>query len=196
MKKRRIYIVKKGFQGKVILLFVVVGLIGTFLAGVLLYFNLAERFDTVLFSGHLQVRNAGEIVFPVIVTVTLNAVLVSLGVGVAAIIYLSRRMENIFAMFREKCQLLKDGDLTTRVPYLYNDLTDDLTTRLNSVIQSLERSCQKKYGSLEAILNLTELFEKKLEEKRPLLELNEIHKNICEKIEELEGEVGSSSVHS
>ena len=172
-KVRRIILINRGFQYRMIAKFILLNIIIMVLFGVLLYIFLNSEIDSNLKSAHVTYKNVKDMLFPIIITLSIINILVSSMIIGMFVLYASFRIAGPLYRFNE---VIKE--------IYYKNLNP--TTSLRSGDQLYEFSVNLKKMIEVIAADIIEIRDKTSEIK----ELNKkgaAKRKLTEKIEELEG---------
>ena len=174
--KRRIILINRGFQFKLIIKFILVNVLVMVLFGITLYFFLNSELDTNLRSAHVTYKNLKDMLLPVIITLSVLNIVVSSIIISIFVLYASHKIAgpmfrfntvlndiseknlNTWASVREGDQLYECSDSLKK---LINSLTMDITSikgrlgELKALLQknSMDVSVSEKFDELERIID-------------------------------------------
>lgn len=145
--KRRSYLVKRGLQGRFILGFSLLILLGLLINVSTAYFFIDRELAEALFRVHLKIKSTSEIVWPVLWKMA--AVVVPAGLVAAAALgyYLTRNVEVPLLSLLGGVRRIASGDMTTRlhrvrfegVPDAFNKMAAELEKDFHAVKGSVQR---------------------------------------------------------
>ena len=144
---RRQYFIKKDFQFRFILRFVIIATLWA-AATVLLFFTYAERrLDEVRFSSHISIKTTAELLMPT----TLNAQIISIAVFAVILAYsihaLWRRLSVPLISIKKDIIRIAGGDLVSAVTLgedqEFQDLASDIDAMRSEVKQKIVRIKEK-----------------------------------------------------
>ena len=152
--RRRNYFIKKSFQAKFSLRFVLLlALEALLIAG--LFFHAAKGTLTTGYSGtELKIENTGVFFCVSFVLIVLIA---SLAVGIAGMlvfIFYSHRIAGPLFRFQRSVQEISGGDLTGRIRLRQKDQLGDLGDSINEMTESLDQKIGKLKKEIHAASKL------------------------------------------
>jgi methyl-accepting chemotaxis protein len=137
--KRRKYFIKKGFQARFIVRFLVVSLVGGILAVALFNFLAYKKIDALLFSMRIPAVNPGNVLFKEAVYANGLAMVLTVSVYVLAAKGIYVKIAGSLLRIRADIHVLTRGDLGTRIQLTEDEEFTDLAEDLNLMAGELHR---------------------------------------------------------
>ena len=72
--RRRNYFIKKGFQARFILRFILVIFLGIMVSSGIVYFLTSKKIEEAYYRSHIKIASTGEIVYPILFTANIITV--------------------------------------------------------------------------------------------------------------------------
>jgi len=131
--KRKIYLIKKGFQSRFILRFVAVSTIWS-AASVLLFFYLAnKKLEEIRYSSYIDMRTTSELLMPVTIGALAVSLLMFAGILGYAIHTLLHKLTGPLGQIRRDISRIAGGDLTSDIILREKDEFQDLAADLEGM---------------------------------------------------------------
>lgn len=135
--KRKIYLIKKGFQSRFILRFVAVSTIWS-AASVLLFFYLAnKKLEEIRYSSYIDMRTTSELLMPVTIGALAVSLLMFAGILGYAIHTLLHKLSGPLGQIRRDISRIAGGDLTSDIILREKDEFQDLAADLEGMRREL-----------------------------------------------------------
>jgi methyl-accepting chemotaxis protein len=149
--KRRHYFIKKSFQSRFILRFLLVSSLWSILAIALFNFLAYKKIDAILFSMRLPAKDTGSIFFQEVLYANIAALIFI----VLTFILTARGLHNkiVRSLFRIRVDILRfaSGDLASKVMLSQEDEFKDFAETLNVMAVDLHRRFSDIKGHLDHI---------------------------------------------
>lgn len=133
IKRRRIYLIKKDFQLRIVGVIVLVSAIFALVTGLTLYGLLNESFGFSSLKNLFGVASASEMLAPVIVITELIGLVIIIFIG----FFISHTMAGPIYRLEKICSQIGDGDLSFDVKLRKGDEFQDLADVLNVMVKKL-----------------------------------------------------------
>ena len=137
-KKRKQYFIKKAFQMKVIVQFLLILIIGIIISGVGIYFLADNELETKLFTAHLTIENTRDLLLPIILFTSLIVLAILSTLTVYTVLYLSHKIAGPLYRFEKITEDIGKGDLNTYVKLRKNDELLPLQTAFENMVENLQ----------------------------------------------------------
>ena len=184
--KRRNYLVKKGLQGRFILGFSILVLLGLLINVSTAYFLIDRELAEALFRVHLKIKSTSEIIWPVLWKMA--AVVVPAGLAAAGALgyYLTRNIEMPLLSLLGGVRGIASGDMATRlrkvefegIPEAFNKMASALEKDFHAVRDSVQRAD----GKFQELSSLASADAQASELVRALHELRHESSSVREKV--------------
>ncbi len=158
-KKRKQYFIKKAFQMKVIVQFLLILFIGIIISGVCIYFLADNELQTQLFTAHLTIENTRDLLLPIIIFTSLIVLTLLSTLTVYTVLYLSHKIAGPLYRFEKITEDIGKGDLNTYVKLRKNDELLPLQTAFENMVENLKNKIMnfknnfKKFQEIEKKLD-------------------------------------------
>jgi methyl-accepting chemotaxis protein len=137
-ERRKIYYVKKGFQRRFILKYLMLVIAGAVLTNIALYSYSHQLILDYLYSAHIRIKTTGDIMLYPLMVVAVTT-LIAASVSVSVVFFVSnRRIAQSLERISEGICDVGGGDLTVRVEADKNDEFFDLFNIFNSTVNELK----------------------------------------------------------
>ena len=170
---RKQYFIKKAFQIKIIVRFVVILIIGVTITGVVLYFFAANELETKLFNAHLTIKNTRDILLPTILLTSVFVFILLSFVTVYTVLYLSHRIAGPLYKFEKITEEIGKGNLNVYVKLRKKDELLSLQTAFENMLENLKNNIGNFKENFEEI----DKIKKELNNAIQTSTLSEIEKN-------------------
>lgn len=135
--KRKIYFIKKDFQTRFILRFVVIATVWA-AATVMLFAYLAEkRLEIFRFSSHINVSTTSELLMPITLATHMATLLIFAIFLVYTIHRLWKSLSTPLSYIKKDIARLTDGDMSHKISLRESDKFNDLATDLDGMRRGL-----------------------------------------------------------
>lgn len=149
--RRRNYLINKDFQFKVILIFITVALIGSFVAVALFNYFALKELESQMWSIHINAQSTGEFLKPLFLKVNVASfIFISLLLSIFAFWIVKKISGPLYRMSTD-IRKASSGDLTTEIILRERDDFRDLAEDLNSMIKNLRVNIQDIYNKYAEI---------------------------------------------
>ncbi|MBI5099725.1 MAG: methyl-accepting chemotaxis protein [Nitrospirae bacterium] len=149
--RRRNYFIKKSFQSRFILRFLLVSSLWSILSIALFNFLAYKKIDAILFSMRLPAKNTGSIFFKEVLYANITALIFI----ILTFFLTARGIHNkiVRSLFRIRVDILRfaRGDLASRIMLSQEDEFKDFAETLNSMAVDLHHRFSDLKGHLEHI---------------------------------------------
>jgi hypothetical protein len=175
MKKhyeRRIVLINRRFQIKMILKFILINIVILTLFGFLCFIFFDSEIESNLQSAHVSYNNIREMLFPIILTLSLINIIISSLLISGYVLYASFRLAGPMYRFNEICRALGERDLNP-------------VTKIRSGDQFFECS-RTLSASVETLSGDFSLLKENIAGLKGLIEKNAEPETVISKIKELE----------
>ena len=135
--KRRQYYIKKDFQTRFIIKFVLILVVGGILSVLLTFMNNQDTLTAVYANSKLSVQNTSLAIMPSVVFTTLITTLALGVVAVVVTLLVSHKIAGPMFRFEKDINRIALGDLKSRIHIRKGDQFQELAVSLNDMIQSL-----------------------------------------------------------
>lgn len=136
MKFRRwTYITNAGLQMKVTLLFVTISLLGSIVSAFVFNFFALKKFETLMWSTHISVKDTGEIIRPLFVYVNIGNLLFVSVMLVLAVMWMMKIKSGPIYRMNKDIMKIADGDLSTRIVLRKKDEFQEVADELNDMTE-------------------------------------------------------------
>ncbi len=138
MKFRRwTYITNAGLQMKITLFFVTISLLDSMVSTFVFNFFALRKFETLMWSTHISVKDTGAIIGPLFVYVNIgNVLFVSVMLMLAVMWMMKIKSGPIYRMDKD-IRKIADGDLSTRIVLREKDEFQEVADELNGMTEKI-----------------------------------------------------------
>ena len=136
--KRNQYFIKKTFQIKIILRFLIILIIGGIISGVGLYYFASNELGTKLYVAHISIKNTSEILLPSIIFTSIIVFILLSIVTVYTVLYLSHKIAGPLYKFENIAEEIGKGNLKVYVKLRERDELLPLQNAFENMIENLK----------------------------------------------------------
>jgi methyl-accepting chemotaxis protein len=136
-ERRKIVMINKRFQLTLILRFLIVNVALMLLSSVFLYLFLNSEIEANLHSAHVMYQNMGEMLLPIIVTISLLNVIISSTIITLFVLYTSFRIAGPLYRFNTAIREITKGNLTPLMKLRDKDELTDFSISLQEMAECL-----------------------------------------------------------
>lgn len=135
--RRRKYLIDTIFQSRIIIIFVALSLLGSFIAVAVFNLLALNKLDDLFWSSHIRVQSTGEYLRPLFVRVNIiSFMFVSLAFIVAAFLIIKKTSGPLYRMSKDISKVAA-GDLTADISLRKGDDFRDVAHELDIMVKSL-----------------------------------------------------------
>jgi len=156
--KRKTYFIQKGFQGKLILKFVLLLVFMAVISSVILYFLAGKELETSYYEAHSSIKSTWDLLFPLVLVTNLVSVLVIAVATVYLILYNSHKIAGPLYKLEKVVNEVTEGNLDLRV----NLRKNDQVKALGDAVENMLEKFSGKISTLKAVSHNFSEVEKKL----------------------------------
>ena len=156
ISKRNQYFIKKTFQLKIIIRFILILIIGGFISGIVLYYSTSNELETKLNVAHITIRNTRDILLPSIILTSIIVFLLLSAVTVYTVLYLSHKIAGPLYKFEKITNEIGKGNLNVHVKLRERDELLPLQNAFISMKENLNSKIivfHKNFKKIEKELN-------------------------------------------
>jgi len=172
-RKRSRYFIKKTFQMKIILQFIVILIIGGIISGLELYFLASNELETKLYQAHMRIINTMDILLPIVIITSLTVIFLLSIITVYIVLFLSHKIAGPLYKFEKITNEIGNGNLNVNVSLRKKDELLPLQTAFENMIENLQSKIMNFKKNFEEI----KIIEKELNNAIQTSELSETDKN-------------------
>lgn len=155
-QKRRIILINKKFQFKMIIKFILINIVILTLFGFLCYIFFNSEIESNLQSAHVSYNNFKDMLFPIILTLSLiNIILSSLLIS-GYVLYASFRLAGPMFRFNEICRALGERDLDPVTKIREGDQYLECSHTLTATVHLLSDDISRMKSLIAGFKDLTE----------------------------------------
>ncbi len=136
-KQRRTLFIKKTFQMKFILQFVLLVVLGAVISGTLLYFFMSSELEAQMSSAHLTMRNTWDMLKPSIFITHITALVIISLVTVYLVLYFSHKIAGPLYRLEKTADQVGAGDLSLVIKLRDKDELGPFKQSLQTMIDRL-----------------------------------------------------------
>ena len=141
--RRRKYLIDTVFQTKIIITFVVLSLLGSFVAVTVFNFLALNKLDELLWSTHIRVQSTGEYLRPLFIKVNIiSFIFISLLFIITAFLMIKKTSGPLFRMSKDISKVAA-GDLTADISLRKGDDFRDVAYELDTMVKALRNRFSK-----------------------------------------------------
>jgi methyl-accepting chemotaxis protein len=154
VKHRGRVFIRKTFQLKIILRFLVILAFGGVVSGLVLYFFASNELETKLYQAHMNIINTLDILLPIIIITSFSVFLLLSLITIYTVLYLSHRIAGPLYKFETIAEEIERGNLTVKVQLRKKDELLPLKTAIEKMLSSLQdkiRSLKSNYKKIKGV---------------------------------------------
>ncbi len=154
VKHRRHYFIKRMFQLKMILQFIVILIIGGVILGFVLYYFADNELETKLFHAHMRILNTKDILMPTIILTFISVFILVTLITSYTVLYLSHKIAGPLYKFEKVTEEIGNGNFKVNVKLRKKDELIPLQTAFENMIEKLEIKIIKFKNNFENMKNI------------------------------------------
>ena len=137
--KRRNFLVKKDFQGRFILLFLSVAILGGILSMAGFVFFSVKKIEYLIYSVHIPRGRLNEIILKEMLYSNLFALLFVVLAFLVTIRWMTKRIAGPLKRIKKDLEAIRDGDLSFDITLRFKDEFKDFASEVNHLVEALRR---------------------------------------------------------
>jgi len=158
--RRRNYFVKKGFQGKFMLIFIIIASVGGIVSLFSYSFFAVKKIETLLYSIHIPAKRLNEILFNEMLYSNIFSFLFVLLALLITIRWLTVKISGPLYRIKKDLEEIKKGDLSFNITLRYKDEFKDFASELNILLERFRYVFSKLKHDAEIIDQYTREIER------------------------------------
>ena len=157
MKNRRnIILINKRFQITLIVKFLVVNVFILALFGIFLFMFLNSEVEANLYSAHVNYQNMKDMLFPIVLTLSILNILISSALITSFVLYASFRIAGPIYRFQSALNQIIKGNLTPLLNLRDKDELDALSETLQELTYHLNNVAQKTRSITSGLIEINQ----------------------------------------
>lgn len=162
-KRRKTYLIKRIFQVKFIIIFLVLVIMSSVISGILLYRKTNTELGYHYGRAHSKIQNTGEILLPNMLMGNIIALVVIGGITIALTIFISHKIAGPLYRFEKNADQIAKGDLTLITKLRQSDQIHGLaasfskmTIELREKLLGIRQKSEELPGLIDEIKKLSQ----------------------------------------
>ncbi len=172
--KRRIILINRKFQFRMITKFIILNIIILILFGVLLYVFLNSEIDANLQTAHVTYRNVKEMLFPIVISLSIINILISSFVISVFVLYASFKIAGPLYRFNDALKEMINKNLKPGTHIRTGDQLYDCSITLTNLSEIMSSDFKDIKGKIDEIKKLNKKGSAKNKMAEKIDELEEI----------------------
>jgi hypothetical protein len=152
--RRHIILINRDFQFKLIGKFIIINILIMIIFGFFLYIFLNSEVESNLLSAHVTYKNVKDMLFPIILTLSIINVLVSSIIIAVFVLYASHKVAGPLYRFNEALTSILNKNLKTFTALREGDQLYDCSITLTQVSQVLTKDISEIKDAITDVKNL------------------------------------------
>lgn len=152
--RRHMVLINKDFQFKLIIKFLIINIIILILFGVFLYVFLNSEVEANLLSAHVVYKNIKDMLFPIVITLSIINILVSSIIIALFVLYASHKVAGPLYRFNEALKDVSNRNLNTYTSLRDGDQLYECSVTLKQMSQVLTEDISKIKTGIAEIKNI------------------------------------------
>jgi methyl-accepting chemotaxis protein len=144
--RRRNYFIKKGFQTRFILRFILVIFFGIIVSSGIVYFLTSKKIEEAYYRSHIKIASTGEIVYPILFTANIITVGIIIVITIIVTLLISHKIAGPLYRIEKSIHEIGEGNLSFKIYLRAKDELITLAEIFNNMIVKLR-------GKIERIQN-------------------------------------------
>ncbi|MFH0976034.1 MAG: hypothetical protein V1874_09655 [Spirochaetota bacterium] len=152
--RRHIILINREFQVRLISKFIIINILIMIIFGFFLYIFLNSEVETNLLSAHVTYKNVKDMLFPIILTLSIINMLVSSIIIAVFVLYASHKVAGPLYRFNEALKDILNKNLKTFTALREGDQLYDCSITLTQVSQALTEDMSEIKNGITEVKNL------------------------------------------
>lgn len=152
--KRKIKLINRSFQFRLMAKFVLINTLILVLFGALIYVFFNSEIDANLSSAHVMYRNVSQMLFPIVLTLSVLNILITAGVIVVVVLYSSHKIAGPVYRFNQALKAVTAGDLAPLTRVREKDQFRELSESFSEMTGVLSGDMGEIKKGIEALKSL------------------------------------------
>ncbi|MBI5043922.1 MAG: HAMP domain-containing protein [Nitrospirae bacterium] len=141
--KRRNYFIKKGFQARFILRFILVIFLGIMVSSGIVYYLTSKRIEEAYYRSHIKIASTGEIVYPILIAANIVTVSIIIVITIIITLLISHKIAGPLYRIEKSIHEIGEGNLSFKIYLRAKDELITLAEIFNNMIAKLRGKIEK-----------------------------------------------------
>ncbi len=180
--RRRNYFIKKGFQARFILRFILVIFLGIIVSSGIVYYLTSKRIEEAYYRSHIKIASTGEIVYPILIAANIATVSIIIVITIIITLLISHKIAGPLYRIEKSIHELGEGNLSFKIYLRAKDELITLAEIFNNMIAKLRGKIEKMQDAahhMDSIINQWTII-KKMDKKALSKDVAVIRKKVNE----------------
>ncbi len=147
-QSRKIVMIKREFQIRLILKFVLLVLLGSLLSGLMLYWLASRDLARSYFSAHQAIQSTWQVLLPSILISGAVSVVLTAAATIYMTLYISHRIAGPLYKVEQLLRRVGEGDLTAQCRFRQHDELEGLGEGFNAMVAGLREKARSHPSEL------------------------------------------------
>ncbi len=135
--RRRNFFIKKGFQAKFILRFILIIFLGIVVSSGIVYYLTSKRIEEVYYRSHIKIASTGEIIYPILLTANIITLGIIIVVTIIITLLISHKIAGPLYRIEKSIHEIGEGNLAFKIYLRAKDELITLAEIFNNMITKL-----------------------------------------------------------
>lgn len=141
--RRRNYFIKKGFQARFILRFILVIFLGIMVSSGIVYYLTSKKIEEAYYRSHIKIASTGEIVYPIIFTANIITLSMIIIITIVITLLISHKIAGPLYRIEKSIHEIGKGNLSFKIYLRAKDELITLAEIFNNMIAKLKGKIEK-----------------------------------------------------
>ena len=141
--RRRNYFIKKGFQARFILRFILVIFLGIMVSSGIVYYLTSKKIEEAYYRSHINIASTGEIVYPILFTVNIITVGIIIVITIIITLLISHKIAGPLYRIEKSIHEIGEGNLSFKIYLRAKDELITLAEIFNNMMAKLKAKIEK-----------------------------------------------------
>jgi methyl-accepting chemotaxis protein len=183
INKRRNYFIKKEFQGKFILKFILLIFLGIMVSSGIVYYLTVKNLEEAYYRSHIKIASTGEIVYPILLTANIITIGMIIIITIIITLLISHKIAGPLYRIEKSIREIANGNLSFQIYLRTKDELATLAGIFNNMIVKLRgriETIQDAARNLDNMVKEWKLPQKKIDRKKLSNDVAAMRKKINE----------------
>ncbi len=141
--RRRHYFIKKEFQGKFILKFILLIFLGIMVSSGIVYYLTVKNLEEAYYRSHIKIASTGEIVYPILLTANIITIGMIIIITIIVTLLISHKIAGPLYRIEKSIREIANGNLSFQIYLRAKDELITLAGIFNNMIVKLRGRIEK-----------------------------------------------------
>ncbi|MFZ3064697.1 MAG: HAMP domain-containing protein [Nitrospirota bacterium] len=141
--RRRNYFIKKGFQARFILRFILVIFLGIIVSSGIVYYLTSKKIEEAYYRSHIKIASTGEIVYPILFTANTITVGIIIVITIIITLLISHKIAGPLYRIEKSIHEIGEGNLSFKIYLRAKDELITLAEIFNNMMVTLKGKIEK-----------------------------------------------------